>query len=409
MRLAFWLAFSSFHFMVNLSMTSRERLLAAMQHQPVDHIPCSFMMFKGLWSRSNTYLEFIQKQMELGLDVCVELPPRQPGIVSDSYNLHGLPVKYHDAVTVEEWKESQPDSRWPILIKEYNTPGGCLRVEVNKDSEWPYGDHVPFLDDYVINRSRKFLIEEYSDLEALQYLLVPPGAEEVVDFKQDSQTAIDFAREHDLLLSGGWGVGADLIGWIFGLENMIFAAYDQAGLIKDLLGIIDRWNRSRMKVVLEAGVDLYIKRAWYENCDFWTPDKWREFIFPILKSDVELAHQRGALFGYLITSRCMPLLEMIAEAGVDVVIGVDPRVWDLKRAKEILSGEVCLWGGVNGHLTIEQGTPEAVSEEVHDVLKLFGGSSGFILSPVDNVRILNEVSETNIQILIHEWNKSYSQ
>lgn len=390
-------------------MNSRQRLLAAVQCKPVDHTPCSFMMFKGLWSMSNTYLDFVQKQMDLGLDVCVELPPRQPGLVSDSYNLHGLPVSYHDEVTVDEWKESPPHTRWPILVKEYITPGGTLRVEVNKDSEWPYGDHVPFLDDYVINRSCKFLIEERADLEALQYLLVPPKAEEVVAFKKESQPAIEFARENHLLLTGGWGVGADLIGWVFGLENMIHAAYDKVKFIKELLGIVDRWNRSRMKVALEAEVDLYIKRAWYESCDFWTPDKWREFIFPILKSDVELTHQKGASFGYLITSKCMPLLGMIAEAGVDVIIGADPKTWDLEEAKEKLADRVCLWGGVNGHLTVEQGTPEAVTDEVHDVLRLFGDSSGFILSPVDNVRILNEVSEANIKTLIHEWKKTYSQ
>jgi len=394
--------------MANQTLSSRERMLAALHHKNLDHVPCSFMMFKGLWAEADSYLDFIQKQVELGLDVCVQLPPREPGIISDSYNLHGLPVKYDDEVIVNERKESVENNRWPTLIKEYHTPAGVLTVKVDQDVEWPYGDHVPFLDDYVINRSKKFLLTGPSDLEALQYLLLPPDEEEINTFKSVSQPAIEFAREHELLLTGGWGVGADLIGWIYGLENMIHAVYDQEEFVKDLLSIIDQWNRSRMKVVLEANVDLYIKRAWYENCDFWTPDKWQEFILPILKTDAELAHEHGASFGYLITSRSMPLLEMIVEAGVDVVIGVDPKEWDLEETRDKLAGNVCVWGGVNGHITVEQGGPDAVSDEVQAALEVFGEDGGFILSPVDNVRILDDHSMRNVQRLIQTWKDSWS-
>ena len=167
------------------TMTSRQRLLAALRCQPVDYVPCSFMLFKGLWNKSGTYLDFIQKQLDLGLDAFVQIPPRQPGKSSDSYNLHGLPVHYSPEVTVREWKETILNERWPILIKEYQTPAGTLRAEVNQDPEWPYGDHLPFLDDYVETRARKFIIEGRDDLEALQYLLVPPSPEDITTFKAE--------------------------------------------------------------------------------------------------------------------------------------------------------------------------------------------------------------------------------
>ena len=72
------------------------------------------------------------------------------------------------------------------------------------------------------------------------------------------------------MVAGGWGVTAHLIGWVYGLQNMIFAVYDRPDFIRELLDIIAVWNRKRMEFLLQAGVDLYIKRAWYENCDFWT-------------------------------------------------------------------------------------------------------------------------------------------
>ena len=111
----------------------------------------------------------------------------------------------------------------------------------------------------------------------------------------------------------------------------------------------------------------------------------------------------AALFGYLVTANCMPLLEGIAEAGVDVLIGVDPARWNLAEAKQKLAGRVCLWGGVNGHLTMERGTPEAVRREVRTALSGLGSGNGFILSPVDNIRELTPLSRGNVQALIEEW------
>ncbi|MCX6082022.1 MAG: hypothetical protein NTW32_21045 [Chloroflexi bacterium] len=387
------------------TMTSRQRMLAAIRCQPVDHAPCSFMLFKGLWAQAGNYLEFVQQQLDLGLDAFVQIPPRQPGLVSDSYNLYGLPVQFHPDVTLREWKESPSNEKFPILIKEYQTPGGVLRAEIHQDEGWPYGDHIPFLDDFVETRSRRFIVDSREDFKALRYLLVPPSLESVAAFRSDSFQSLEFARQHDLLITGGWGVGADLIGWVYGLQKMIYASYDQPDFLGEMLELIAEWNQSRMKVVLEEGVDLYIKRAWYENCDFWSPKIWKKFIFPTLQSDAELAHRHGALFGYLITANCMPLLEMIAEAGVDVVIGVDPARWNLVQAKKKLAGKVCLWGGVNGHLTVEQGTPEAVQAEVQAVFRDLSAGSGFILSPVDNIRELTKVSQNNVSTLIQEWQR----
>lgn len=387
-------------------MSSRERILAAFDHREPDHVPLSFMLFNGLKSISKDYVDFIQRQIDMGLDVFVELPPRPPVVVNDYYNLHGIPVSYHPSVVVNEWIERFPDEHHPIMIKEYQTPAGTLRTEVQQTADWRWGDHVPFLDDYLVPRSRKFLIDSEADLDALAYLLMEPTPEEAGAFQAESQSVIELAKKHDLLLTGGWGVGADMIGWVYGLQRMLFAVYDQPEFIKRLLSMIADWNRKRMKVVLDAGVDLYIKRAWYENCDFWTPSTYHEFLSPILKADIELAHKKGARFGYLISSNAMPLLEEFVELGIDVIIGVDPAVWDLDAANQVLGGKVCIWGGINGHLTVEQGSEDQIREEVQRAIRQLSPGGGFILSPVDNVREYSISIQKNVAILINEWQRT---
>lgn len=390
-------------------MSSRQRMLAALNQQEPDYAPCSLMLYNGLKSTCRDYAEFIERQVAMGLDTVVELPPRPPVVVNDHYNLHGLPVSYDPKVMIEEWIEHPAGEDLPIMVKEYRTPAGTLRAEVRRTDDWRWGDHVPFLDDYIVPRSRKFLIGGPQDLAALRYLLVPPTPAEVAAFRAEAEPAIAQAHRHDLLLSGGWGVGADLVGWFYGLENMIYAGVDQPDFLREMLDIIAIWNRRRMAVVLAAGVDLYIKRAWYENLDFWSPASWHKFILPILKADAELAHERGASFGYLITSHCMPLLDMFAEAGIDVLIGVDPIQWDLAMTKEKLGDRVCLWGGVNGHLTVEHGSGEEVRAAVREALHICAPGGGFILSPVDNVREDTPKARENVRVLIDEWQRLTGQ
>jgi uroporphyrinogen-III decarboxylase len=387
-------------------MNSRQRMLAALDRQEPDHVPCSFMLFNGLRSTCRDFQEFIERQVAMGLDAYVQLPPRPPAVVNDHYNLHGLPVSYDPRVRIREWKEQPEGEDCPVLVKEYCTPAGTLRAEVRQTGDWPWGDHVPFLDDYMVPRSRRFVVTGPEDLEALRFLLVPPTRQEAAACLRESAPALALAKQHGLLVVGGWGVGADLIGWVYGLDNLIYAVHDQPQFVADLLDIIAAWNRRRMEVALSADVDLYVKRAWYENLDFWTPSTWRRFLYPILKADIDLAHARGVKFGYIITSNCMRLLPMLAELGIDVIIGVDPRAWDLVTAKETLRGKVCLWGGVNGHLTVEHGSPEQVEAEVQESIRLLAPGGGFILSPVDNVREETPTARANVATLLAAWRRS---
>lgn len=387
-------------------MSSRERMLAALSCENTGIIPCSFMLFNGLKEVSTSYLDFIQRQLELGLDAYVQIPPRPLVVKSDYYNLHGLPVSYHPDVVIKEWKETHGGEPYPLLFKEYETPAGTLRAEVRKDTGWRWGDHVPFLDDYLVGRSNKFIVDGPDDLDALRYLLVPPTSKEIEDLAAESATALEYARTHELLICGGWGVGADLIGWVYGLNRLPYSLFDHPEFIAELLDIIATWNRSRMEVLLQSGIDLYIKRAWYENLDNFIPRHYRQFISPILEEDVALAHSYGVKFGYIITSNCMALLDDIYATGVDVIIGADPAQWDLEAANQKLGGRVCLWGGVNGHLIVERGTPEQVRAEVRQALKVLTPGGGFILSPVDNVREYTPTIQTNVAALIDEWNST---
>jgi uroporphyrinogen-III decarboxylase len=160
-----------------------------------------------------------------------------------------------------------------------------------------------------------------------------------------------------------------------------------------------------MEVVLAGGVDLYIRRAWYEGCDFVSPSFYREAILPRLKSEADLVHQYGTRFGYICSSGTRPMLDFYLQAGIDVLIGIDPvqgTYTDMPLMKQKLGGRICLWGGVSGAVTVEMGTEAEVRAAVRQAIQTLG-PEGFVLSPVDNITVDAPRTWHNIDHLIDEW------
>ncbi|MFH2068597.1 MAG: uroporphyrinogen decarboxylase family protein [Candidatus Omnitrophota bacterium] len=385
--------------------SSRERMLSALENKKADYTPCSFMIFTALQKTCRDQFEFIEKQAELGLDVKVELPE--------------LPFRFHPEVKVKEWKEVKEGRA--LLHKEYITSQGTLTAIVKKTEDWPYEDNVPLFNDYLAPRSEKFLVEEKEDLKSLKFLFGKPTPEDIANFRNKSKRLKKLAGKKGLLVSGGWQstcpekgidreggtMGADALMWLCGAEKSLILALDNPEVIAELLQMISAWNMERMEVYLAEEIDLLTRRAWYEGTELWSPALYHRFMFPILEKEIKLTHQAGAKFGYIMTSGVMPLLDDFLTLGFDALIGVDPiqgKGTEIAKLKERLNRRICLWGGVNGFLTVERGDREKVREAVEKAMAILG-PEGFILSPVDNVTDNSENTWNNVKTLIKVWQK----
>jgi uroporphyrinogen-III decarboxylase len=385
-------------------LTSRERMLQALNLEQPDHIPCCFMSFTILRKRyaENRY-QVVQAQRSMGLDAMLFIPTASRAERPDHPDLRGLPIRLSPQVETREWREAGAGR----LHKAYITPAGTLTTSVRLSEDWPHGSHIPFVDDYQIPRADKPLVTGPEDLAPLRYLLIPPQASDIQAFQEEAQKAHAFVQEAGVLLAGGWGVGMDMANWLCGMQNLMLLTMQQPEFVIDLLEMIHLWNMQRMELVLSGSVDLYIRRAWYEGCDFVTPRFYREAILPRLKAEVDLAHAHGAKFGYICSSGTQPLLDDYVTAGIDVLIGVDPiqgARTELPLLKEKLGGQVCLWGGVSGAVTVELGSEREIRSAVQTAVQTLG-PAGFILSPVDNITVDAPRTWQNIEVFIDEWQR----
>jgi uroporphyrinogen-III decarboxylase len=391
-----------------LKLTSRERMLRAVTQQPVDHTPCCFMSFTALGQRlKEDRYEVAKAQLAMGLDALLFIPAASRAARPEHPDLRGLPIRLPEDVRTEKWREDN-GAKGTLLHRAYHTPRGSLTTTVALSEDWPHGAHIPFIDDYQIPRSVKPLIATAADLEVLDYLLQPPTVADVAAFQVEAAKAASFANAHGILLAGGWGVGWDMANWLCGMQNLMVSMMERPSLVDDLLELIHRWNMARMEVVLSAPVDLYLRRAWYEGCDFVTPRFYKQSILPRLKREVDLAHSRGTKFGYICTSGTKPMLDSYLDAGFDVLLGIDPEqgtYTDMPLIQEKLSGKICLWGGVSGAITVEMGSPEEIRAAVDQAIRTFG-HAGFILSPIDNITVDAPRTWENIDVFIDAWRQS---
>jgi len=387
-------------------MTSRERMLAALECRAVDYVPCSFMIFAALRGRCDSDEEFVRRQVEMGLDPAVATASWASARNPEHRDLPGIDIRYAPEVEVRQWREEVaggPD----VLHKEYVTPDGTLTTEVLETDDWPYPGHVPLMDDYLIPRARRFPVQTRADLAALRHLLVAPDPEDVARFHEHARAAKALAEELGLLVTGGMGVGLEAGAWLCGQKELVFLAYDQPTLVEELAVIIHEWNAQRMRAVLEVGVDLFMRRGWYEGTDFWSPAMYRRFLPPCLRREAEIAHAAGAKFGYISTSGTMGILDMLLDAGVDVIIGVDPVEGvgtDMAAMRAQAGDRMALWGGVNGFVTVEMGSDDEILEAVRAALAALG-PVGTILSPVDNIRDESDDALRRVDVMVEEWKR----
>jgi hypothetical protein len=382
-------------------------MLAAIRGGTPDRVPLAFMIFESLRTRVPDWFEQIDAQIAMGLDAVADmtwLAPQGDAIHPDT---PGVPVGFHDDVQVKQWKEQPPGFRWPVLHKHYKTPAGALTVAVNQTDDWEHGDDVPLFSDFLVPRCIKYMVEGEADLPALRHLLAPPRRADIEACREMWRRARRFAHERGVLLAAGWGVGADALGWLCGLDKAVWMAMENPQLLDAVLDLVGEWNRVRMELMLEPGPDLFLRRAWYEGAAYWSPGLFRRFLLPRLRREVEAVHDAGAAFGYILTMGGLQFADLLAEAGIDVLIGVDPTQdhgMDMAAMKQVSAGRFALWGGVNGFVTVELGKVQQVRKAVRQAVAALGPDA-FILSPVDNVVRTDKKTLRNVDALIDEWTK----
>ena len=393
-------------------LSSGERMRITCKSGKADYVPLYFRVFDfspPLNLQWNNQLDRAETWLSMGLDdiLYVESP-----LIIGGFGGLGNPAAYHPDVRVKSALVNDPAEKYPVIVQEYDTPGGTLRQEVYKTPDWDSvkidgwdhgGDRLQMYDDYNVSRSKKFLIANEQDLNKLKYLFHQPSDLRLNDFKEYALEVKKNASRLGVITAAWTSTGTDSLIHLCGVENSIFLCKDRPELFRHLLSMIHKNDIEATEICLDIGVDMIVRRGWYEGCDFWSPGIFNEYFLPNIKDIVKLAHENGSMAGYILASQIMPILPSLLEAGYDVHWFVDDLQGgaDFKKVKGLFSGKTAILGGINSAVTMETEPAEMIKKRVRDAVEILGRGGGFVLSPVD--ALYSSTPWESVKTVIDTW------
>jgi uroporphyrinogen decarboxylase len=173
------------------------------------------------------------------------------------------------------------------------------------------------------------------------------------------------------------------------MEELMMDYHGNRPFFDELLGIFQREMMDEVRAALKAGV-RHLFANWYYNSMSagWSPAIWKEVFAPHLKEMTSAVHAAGGTVNFYDDGKCMPIVELLADCGIDVLQTLTPPPVgdvDLAEVKKRIGRRVCLMGYVDLLYVIQRGTPELIDRTVHEAIET-AGPTGFILGTSDSIR-----------------------
>lgn len=365
-------------------MTSRQRLLAAYGHQSVDRIPCSPRV--AVWMREH----YGEGGHETLLRMADEFDFDPHTAVSVTSHVTGLTPSIHfDLPNVEASVEEGQDRDLRVVRRIFKTPEGTL-TDVTKIP--PPGDKTYGMSPNPVRT--EYMVKEKGDLEALRYLIMDKA-----NVSHEPYFAAErLFGERGLVELNVMSQMCHRAGDAMAMEDLMVAYYEDRGFFDELVGLFQREMMDEVEAAIQAGVKHFFANWYYNSMSAgWSPRIWGEVFAPQLKEMCDRVHAAGGTVNLYDDGKFMPVADMIADAGVDVVQTLTPPPvgdTDLAELKRRIGGRVCLMGYVDLIYVIQRGAPELIEQTVKEAIEI-AGPTGFILgssdsfregSPIENIR-----------------------
>lgn len=373
-------------------MTPKERLLAALRREDTDYAPCAPIFWSSpeqptsAWTNHDERLEVCCRR--LGLDAVVDW---------------GLTVDQHPSVTSRTWREDVEGEPLGRLHKVIETPSGELSCTVRLTDDWPHGDDLPLVSDFVVSRIVKPWIETERDLDCLAHCWLPPERTRA-QLAESIRPWRELADRWQVPIRSSIGYGLTNALSLMGAEGAPLLSITEPALLDRLAELDHRATLRRIELSAEAGVDLLSRNGFYETCDFWSPTQIARFLGARLRAELDAAHAHGLPVAYTVCTGIMPILEHLKGLPFDALFGIEPVLTgqDMTVVARELGPTTCVWGGLSSPFHLGQGNPDSVRAAVREFYELFG-RRGTILAAVPSIRPY--WPWPNVEAMIDEWRK----
>jgi hypothetical protein len=363
-------------------MTPKQRLVAALDRRPTDHLPVTthhvmpYYLKKYLPGATND--DFFAR---FGLDPIFWLQahrpdPAQGAYVDPAYTPGFLGV---DRICSPTWRITQetiPGQEYETVRYSIATPRKTLTMVLQSN-------------DYTGWVSER-LLKEKSDIDLIAEFAVQP----LCNVAEVNRWA-DRCGERALIRScvncfdlyGQPGCWQDAC-VLFGVEEMILETFDDPAWVHRFLGIlrdrkvrfVDSMQGARFDLIEHGGGDA--------SSTVISPKVFDEIVAPYDREVIAHARAAGQRVVYHTCGGMMPILERLVTLGSNALETFTPAAMggdvNLAEAKRRIGDKVCMIGGFDQNRFFTTCTPEETRAEVRRCFREAGAGGGYILCPSDH-------------------------
>ncbi len=366
-----------------MSWTSRERVIAAIEHREGDRVPIDITPLYDFYINLKKYLG-MDVQEEVKPNSAMEVVPHPAVLKKLGVDLISVKLGSPHKIKTDQSNSANKKDEWGLEYCKVSQPGGGHYMEV---VEHPFAEAT--LDD----------LKDYPwpipDL---------PGRGEGAE-----KSARQFYENTDLGIIGRFGGPVlELAGYLMGLEKFMMRSVTDPEFVGALLDKITEIQIALDRIGLEAtakyiqifkvsGEDLGMQTG-----PLYSPRMFKEIFLPRLKRRWQAARKYlddANPSVKIMLHSCGSVRKFIPDlvaAGIQILDPVQPHAagMDSFELKRDFGRDLTFHGGVDIQQVLPFGTTREVEDEVRLRLRAFAPGGGYILSPSHNIQA--DTPPTNI-------------
>lgn len=385
-------------------MTSRERVLKALNHEEPDRVPLDLgsTVMSGIMAQA---LDRLRKHLALEprpvkvYEIFQMLGEVEPD-VAEALGVDVLPVEpliLFFGLRREDYKPWQLSDGTDVLVP------GQFEVEDDGQGSWLLrheGDPSQPVEGRMPKGGFYFDMPSKTDTH---FDFVPPALDDVREQNRLATEELEFLQQRaerlrketdKALLLGCWGkLGLPAVGSI---PDFLLLMASDPQYVRDLFAIRAETalaNLEELKTYVGDNIDILgLDGSDYgsQKSELFNPDWFAELFVPFFRQQNDWVHANTSWKTWQHTCGSIArILPMLVETHVDILNpvqcsaeGMDPQ-W----LKDTFGDRLTFWGGgVDTQQTLPFGTPEEVAAEVAERIRVLAPGGGYVFNPVHNVQ-----------------------
>jgi uroporphyrinogen-III decarboxylase len=391
-----------------VKMTSRERVMKAVNHQEPDRVPIDLggSIVSGIMAGALVHL-----RRHLGMEKPVKIYDafQMLGEVEmdlvERFDLDILPVE-PEAITFNHLK-NRDYKPWalfdgtPVLVPGsfdvVTAPDGSWELHEDGDPAKPVVARMP-KDGYYFDRQTTLQVDpnfKPPSLESLRREGWRRMKDEELRYLQAKAARLRRDTTKALVLSP-WSAAGTGVASVGSLPDWLMLMATDPDYVVELLDLTAEIGVDNLKLYWQAlgdTIDIFHIDGFdfgTQNREMFSPAMFERYHFPCYKKQCDWIHQHTP---WKIAKHCcgaLPrLIEPMIRAGIDILNPVQTSAKGMDPAwlKATFGDRMTYWGGgVDTQHVFSFGTPEQVCEDVRSRIRIFAPGGGFIWAAVHNVQ-----------------------